>query len=251
MSTFVFLGPTLPVAEAQAILPEAVYLPPVSMGDVWALVVAHQPRRIAIIDGLFERVPAVWHKEILFALAQGVRVLGSSSMGALRAAELHVFGMEGVGRIFEAFRDSVLDDDDEVALAHATAEHGYKPLSEAMVNLRAGLRRAEQRGLIGARTHRVLLDLAKQTFYPERSWQRLLRQGRDADLPGEELADLRRLVAAERPDQKREDAVELLRLLARERSAPRQAVAAAFDFEATGVWREMVVLESRARGLPA
>src|SRR5262245_17446347 len=124
MSTYVFLGPTLPVEAARSILPEAVYLPPVSMGDVYALL-AQKPQRIAIVDGLFERTPAVWHKEILFALSRGVRVLGSSSMGALRAAELHRFGMVGVGRIFDAYRDGVLCDDDEVALGHATAEHGW------------------------------------------------------------------------------------------------------------------------------
>ena len=45
-------------------------------------------------------------------------------MGALRAAELHAFGMRGVGRIFEAFRDGELEDDDEVAVVHGPAEPG-------------------------------------------------------------------------------------------------------------------------------
>jgi len=214
MSTYVFLGPTLPVEQARAILPEAVYLPPVSMGDVYALMV-QKPQRIALIDGLFERTPAVWHKEILYALSQGVRVLGSSSMGALRAAELHSFGMEGVGRIFEAYRDGLLEDDDEVALLHATAEFGYRSLSEALVNLREGLRRAEQRGLITTPAHRALLRAAKQTFYPERSWLGVLRAGAGLGLPGVELDALRDFVLRERPDQKREDAVELLQVLAR------------------------------------
>ena len=43
---------------------------------------------IGIIDGYFERVPSVWHKEILWAMAEGIHVFGSASMGALRAAEL-------------------------------------------------------------------------------------------------------------------------------------------------------------------
>lgn len=144
MNIFVFLGPTLPVAEARRIL-DATYLPPVSMGDVYALM-KRQPKVIAIIDGLFQRVPAVWHKEILFALSRGVRVFGSSSMGALRAAELHTFGMEGAGQVFEAYRDGLYEDDDEVAVIHSPEEFGYRQLSEAMVNLRAGLRRAEPAG---------------------------------------------------------------------------------------------------------
>ena len=40
-------------------------------------------------------------------MSEGVPVFGAASMGALRAAELHEFGMRGIGRIFEAFRDGV------------------------------------------------------------------------------------------------------------------------------------------------
>lgn len=50
-------------------------------------------------------VPAVWHKELLYTLQEGVEVCGASSMGALRAAELESFGMLGVGVIFQAYRD--------------------------------------------------------------------------------------------------------------------------------------------------
>src|SRR5262245_23975176 len=112
MSIYVFLGLSLPVDDARRLL-DATYLPPVSMGDVWALM-HRRPMALVIIDGFFEQKPAVWHKEILYALSQGVHVYGSSSMGALRAAELHTFGMIGVGEVFEAFRDGHLEDDDEV-----------------------------------------------------------------------------------------------------------------------------------------
>ena len=78
------------------------------MGDVYALMKS-QPRVIGIIAGVFEQVPSVWRKEILYAMSQGMRVYGSSSMGALRAAKLRSFGMQGVGRIFEDFRDGVLE----------------------------------------------------------------------------------------------------------------------------------------------
>ena len=83
-------------------------------------------RRIAIIDGYFERMAAVWHKEILLALERGIAVWGAASMGALRAAELAPFGMIGVGAIYRAFARGALDADDEVAVAHLPAEHGYR-----------------------------------------------------------------------------------------------------------------------------
>ena len=72
-------------------------------------------------------MPTVWHKEILWAMAQGIHVFGAASIGALRAAELDAFGMRGIGRIYEAFRDGVLEDDDEVAVLHGPEELGYPP----------------------------------------------------------------------------------------------------------------------------
>src|SRR5437764_2123392 len=132
MSVCIFLGPSLSIAEARAEL-EAEYLPPVSEGDVYRATL-REPSVIGIVDGYFEHVPAVWHKEILWAMSQGIHVFGSASMGALRAAELTAFGMTGVGAIFEACRDGLLEDDDEVAVTHGLAEDGYRTGSDAMVN---------------------------------------------------------------------------------------------------------------------
>ena len=99
------------------------YRGPVAQGDVYRAVTAVEPlESIGIIDGQFDHVPAVWHKEILWAMDRGVHVYGSASMGALRAAELHAFGMEGVGEIFECYRDGTLEDDDEVAVVHGAAD---------------------------------------------------------------------------------------------------------------------------------
>ena len=100
---YVFLGPTLAENDARAEL-DAVYLPPVSAGDVFRLW-RQRPRAIGIVDGYFEHVPAVWHKEIMWIMAHGVHVFGSAGMGALRAAELDSFGMHGVGRVYQAFKE--------------------------------------------------------------------------------------------------------------------------------------------------
>ncbi|MEJ0097006.1 MAG: TfuA-like protein [Bauldia sp.] len=43
---------------------------------------------IGLVDGVFENVASVWHKEILYALSEGVQVFGAASMGALRAADV-------------------------------------------------------------------------------------------------------------------------------------------------------------------
>ncbi len=70
MSPIVFTGPSLTAADASAVL-DARYLPPAAQGDVYRAALT-RPRAIGIIDGIFERVPAVWHKEILWALARGI-----------------------------------------------------------------------------------------------------------------------------------------------------------------------------------
>ncbi len=122
---YVFLGPTLAEKDARAEL-DAVYLPPASAGDVYRLW-RRRPNAIGIVDGYFDRVPAVWHKEIMWMMERGVHVFGGASMGALRAAELDGFGMHGVGWVYQAFREETLDRDDEVAVRHATPTTGTDP----------------------------------------------------------------------------------------------------------------------------
>lgn len=220
--TIVFVGPTLPAEAAARLLPGALIRPPVAVGEIVALLRRRRGLgRLAIIDGYFERMAAVWHKEILLALEAGIEVWGASSMGALRAAELAPFGMRGVGEVFEAFRSGELVADDEVAVAHLPAEAGYRAVSDALVNLRFGIRTAP--GLTAAVRAR-LVELARSRFYRERSWAQLVADGRADGLPP---AQLDRLAAwKHKPDVKRSDAEALLAALrrARPRKPPRLRV---------------------------
>ena len=234
MSVYVFLGPTLPAAEAHREL-DAVYLPPVSQGDVYRAA-SRGAQAIGIIDGYFDRVPAVWHKEILWAMAQGIPVYGSASMGALRAAELAPFGMEGVGKVFEAYRDGALEDDDEVAVVHGPAESGYRAASEAMVNLRVTLAAAADAGVIGAGTQAALEAIAKDLFYPERSYPQVLKLGEERGLPAQELEALRRWLPKERIDQKRADARAMLRAMRAQLRLKTKAKPVPFAVEHTVYW---------------
>ncbi|MDG2114904.1 MAG: TfuA-like protein, partial [Actinomycetota bacterium] len=182
--------------------------PPVAQGDVYRSA-QRRPDAIGIIDGYFERIPAVWHKEILHALQQGVRVYGAASMGALRAAELHQFGMVGVGRIFDQYAGGELVADDEVAIAHTSAEEGYRSSSEALVNIRATLTAALDGGVIDPSTAAKMLDISRATFYPERNWPELL-ESLAADGSAETAGSLRDWLVRGRIDQKRIDAEELV-----------------------------------------
>jgi hypothetical protein len=206
---YVFLGPTLAEKDARAEL-DAVYLPPAAAGDIYRLWQRH-PRAIGIVDGYFAGVPAVWHKEIMWVMAQGVHMFGAAGLGALRAAELGSFGMHGTGWIYEAFRDGVLDRDDEVAVRHATAGDGYRPLSEAMVNIRRTLQAAEYQEVISAATSGTLAATAAGLFYRDRTWAELLGAAGTARADPAELDALRQWLPAGRVDQQVADATAMLR----------------------------------------
>lgn len=245
MSCVLFVGPTLRRAEIAAIC-EADCLPPVAQGDVWRAA-QRRPQAIGIVDGYFSGAPSVWHKEILWALSEGIPVFGSSSMGALRAAELHHFGMRGVGRIFESFRDGVLEDDDEVAVIHGPAEVGYPPLSEAVVNIRATLVRAEAEGIISASAREGLESYAKSLYFGHRTWSAVLDDGGPEHASRQELAALREWLPVGRIDRKREDALEMLKcMVAAREDCP--VSAAPFRFEWTHLWDHLVRRDPGAGG---
>lgn len=193
-----FLGPSLPAAEARGFE----VLPPARQGDVWRAL-RLRPRAIALIDGVFESQPSVWHHEILDALDAGVAVFGGASMGALRAAELHTRGMVGVGRIFRWYRDGTVIDDAEVALLHGDAEHGFVPLTVPLVNVRWAAREAVRAGVLKKAGAQALVEQAARTFYQERTWPALLKT-----LPE---AAQKRWKRFRVPDLKAEDAREVLR----------------------------------------
>jgi hypothetical protein len=234
----VFAGPSISAAEIEAEL-DARCLPPAAQGDVYRASL-QRPAVIALIDGVFEQVPAVWHKEILWAMAQGIHVFGASSMGALRAAELAPFGMEGVGSIFEAYRDGRLVDDDEVALAHGPAEADYAGVSEPLVNIRPTLQTATSEEIIATATLHELLQIAKRLFYPERSYVRILEEGASKSLPEPELRALSDWLPSRKIDQKHDDALSLLRVLRERVAAGIQPKHVDFRFEWTVFWDRLV-----------
>jgi hypothetical protein len=202
----------MPPTIAEKDLPEADYLPPAAQGDVYRIA-EQRPHAIAIIDGHFQQTAAVWHKEILWAMVEGVHVFGAASMGALRAAELHMFGMRGVGRIFELYRDGKLTDDDEVAVLHGPPETNYVSVSDSMVNVRATLHAAADARVISDRTANRLELAGKKLFYQNRTYDNILATADIPDLPKDEIAALKRWLPENRVDIKREDALRLLRNL--------------------------------------
>jgi len=163
----IFTGPTLSPERAREVLPDAEYRPPVIRGDLARL--PPKTKIVGIIDGVFFSETAIAHKEIIAAMQKGITVLGSSSMGALRAAELADFGMIGVGKVYECYRSGRITDDDEVAVTFnpVTGEQ----LSEPLVNVRYQLKAAELAGIISREQRSAIIGHASEMFYPRRTYR--------------------------------------------------------------------------------
>ena len=236
MRAVAFVGPSISASEGRALLPMAEFRGPAACGDVYRAA-REGFEFIGICDGYFEHRPSVWHKEILWALSEGVRVYGAASMGALRAAELHVFGMVGVGRIFEQFRDGILDDDDEVAVTHQSEELGFRCVSEAMVNIRASLQSAMECGAISATLAKQLVAAGKGLFYADRNLEALLVAATAAGLEASGVAAVRAWFAEHGiVNQKHRDAVAMVGRMADEMLVPAAVQPCVFDFEYTDAW---------------
>ncbi|HWI87120.1 MAG TPA: YcaO-like family protein [Sphingomonas sp.] len=189
-----FVGPSLD----PALIPDNIEIrAPAICGDLAALL-ADPPPAVGLVDGCFEIAPTVWHKEILDLMAHGVPIAGAASLGALRAAELHMFGMIGIGRIFAAYADESVVRDDAVLLSHAPAELDWRPLTVALVDAEAALQQAD----LSPPERRQMQRIVRRADFRHRTWKACLetyheRVGKPFSLGEEQLA---RLATAKQAD---------------------------------------------------
>ncbi|WP_394339056.1 TfuA-related McrA-glycine thioamidation protein [Methanosarcina sp. UBA289] len=203
----IFTGNSISHEDSREIL-RANYQPPVRRFQLDKFVQKGY-KVIGIIDGIFFDRAAVGHREILSALDAGVKVVGGASMGALRASELDTHGMIGVGNVYEWYRDGVIESDDEVAVS--TNPDTFEPISVPLVNIRETLKAAFTSGLVGEKEHNGLLELAIDTYYPDRSYFGLVKEGAKKGLiPEEKKKSILDFCTGNEVDVKREDAVLVL-----------------------------------------
>jgi hypothetical protein len=229
----VYSGPTLPAARVREIAPDAVHHPPVGHGDLLALGL-RAGDTVLIIDGLWHQSAPVRHKEILMLLDAGVAVVGAASMGAIRAAELHPFGMLGFGRIWKAFATSETNADDEVAVLHTPDGHA---LTEALVNLRHAIHGTLLARKISAAEASTLEELARRLPYTRRTWAALHRAAAHIGLT-EAIGNVDAWRLEHDYDLKVADAEEALRFVSSSRFSSYRPVA---DSWRTKPWRTSFV----------
>lgn len=203
----IFTGNSISHEDARKIL-RANYQPPVCRFQLEKFVQKGY-KVIGIIDGIFFDRAAVGHREILSALDAGVKVVGGASMGALRASELDVHGMIGIGKVYEWYRDGVIESDDEVAVS--TNPDTFEPISVPLVNIRETLKAAFASGLLSEEEREGLLELAINIYYPDRSYFGLVKEGVKRGLiPEEKKKPILDFFTGNEVDVKREDAALVL-----------------------------------------
>jgi hypothetical protein len=208
MATHVFVGPTISRASIQSAHGGSGIHDPIKHGDLLRLNLSERDV-VIIVDGLYHHHAPVRHKEILDCLSKGVSVIGAASMGALRAAELHPYGMVGIGKVFDMYRGGKIESDDEIAVAHSM-DPDWRVLTNALVDIRHVLNICLARREISPEAAEDILDMALALPYSQRSWgaveamSRTRHNGRT-----DEIRTVRRFVSRhpERSSIKRIDAL--------------------------------------------
>ena len=172
----VFVGPSLDPEKARTIL-EADYRPPAKKGDLIKLIMSLDEKEtvVGLIDGYFLLdYPPTPIEVYQLIVRPNTVVIGSSSIGALRAVELEKFGMIGIGKIFQLFKHGKLDADDEVAVTFS--QDLYRLQSEAMVDIRYNLYLSLKRGFVDKETKDAIAKVAKGIYFPFRTYQNIIEE---------------------------------------------------------------------------
>ena len=153
----------------KAIMKEFIIKPPIKKGDLDKL---HTDSPVLIIDGYFGNHLAITPKECLKYLNTGRVLMGSSSMGAIRASELWQYGMIGIGTIYNLYRLGHLQSDADVAVLYSKKRSdqskNLQELTYSIAHIAAVLLHMEKLGFIIQSKSYELIQLAKKIHFEER-----------------------------------------------------------------------------------
>lgn len=173
MKILVFAGPSMTRPLPPVSGKEIIFFPPAGQCDVMSAVHRLSPDVVVIADIRVWPGMSVLHKELIWVLAQGVRIIGTAAGGALRAAELAFCGMKGHGRVYEMTAAGLIEDDAEVFSTWEKNGTGYTRLTEPFVNIRATLELPKVRKSIGEDGADAVLAAARAIYYKDRTFSAL------------------------------------------------------------------------------
>jgi TfuA protein len=206
----IFLGPSLTHEKARKIL-DAEYRPPAKKGDFLRFTMpADGLTVVGLVDGYFlQDYPPSPIEVYQLIMRKNTVVIGSASLGALRAVELEKFGMIGVGKIFELYKKGILNADDEVAVTFTEEPQSLQ--SEAMIDIRFNLFIAKRKGFIDEITKKTIARVAKSVYFPYRNYEDILDKTKNMHPELEHgLESFRAYIRNNRRSLKEKDAIRLV-----------------------------------------
>jgi TfuA protein len=209
----IFLGPSLSHEEGRKIF-EADYRPPAKKGDFLRLAsLSNEITIVGLVDGLFlQDYPPTPIEVYQLAIKKNMVLVGAASLGALRAVELEKFGMIGIGKIFQLYKEGKINADDEVAVTFVEGDH--KNQSEAMVDIRFNLFIAQRKGIINETTKRAIVKVAKNTYFPYRNYMHIIDQTKKRyAMLSYQLESFRSYISTNRQSLKEHDAIKLIKYI--------------------------------------
>jgi TfuA protein len=166
-NVYVFGGPSLELIPKE-LINKVKCFPPIKSGDL-DILYSLPPSICIIIDGVFSGKRAVTIFECRELLEKGWVVIGASSMGALRAADLWSYGMIGIGDVYNMFRIGVCRSDADVAVVYNILEDFLcEEITISMVHVRSVLHYLSTKGSIDKAKARLLICKARQISWEER-----------------------------------------------------------------------------------
>ena len=203
----VYAGLSVKEAEIKAVLPSADYAEPIRRGNTFRDI-RDGYHVIVIIDGRFQQSMAVSPSELMDTMRCGIKIYGSSSMGALRAVELEPYGMIGFGKIFEYIKQTPYFRDDYLGQIFTEGDH--ETLSEPYVNFMFSLAKMKQEGQLESADHDLLDEIYREIHFGERDLYTLIdRIKAEHAERAEDLVPIAKR-AFSYHNQKREDGIGLL-----------------------------------------
>ena len=206
----IFLGPSLTHEKARKIL-DAEYRPPAKKGDFLGFTMpADGLTVVGLVDGYFlQDYPPSPIEVYQLIMRKNTVVIGSASLGALRAVELEKFGMIGVGKIFELYKHGIVNADDEVAVTFTEEPQSLQ--SEAMIDIRFNLFMAKRKGIIDEITKKTVARVAKSVYFPYRNYEDILDKTKNMHPELEHgLESFRAYIRNNRRSLKEKDAIRLI-----------------------------------------
>jgi hypothetical protein len=170
---------------------------------------------VGFVDGVFlQDYPPTPIEVYHLARKNGVLLAGAASLGALRAVELEKFGMVGIGKIFQLYKMGKLNADDEVAVTFASEEGDYQLQSEAMIDIRYNLYLAHKKEVISEKAKSVLVQLAKEIYFPHRKYTYILEEAKNRyPVLESEINSFGSYIRSNRKSLKEMDAIRLVKYL--------------------------------------